>query len=188
MHIRTKIVSAAVGVALAWGAAEQSKAATFVIGGFAGACYQAAKAGRSNPDSIDLCTWALSREPLNAHDRAGTLVNRGAMYLNNRDLDQAHADFDKAMAIEPGLGEAHVGEGVWLINQERFAEAESQIDIGLAGGIEEQEKAYYFRGLARWGQDDFKGAYLDFQKALELKPGWDLPRRQLAHFQVSPAS
>ncbi len=188
MHIRARLASAAAIAALTWSAAGQPRAATVVIGGLAGACFQAAKAGRVGPDSIDLCTLALSREPLNAHDRAGTFVNRGAMYLNNRDLDQAHADFVKAIAIEPALGEAHVGEGVWLINQERFAEAESQIDVGLNHGIEEQEKAYYFRGLARWGQDDFKGAYLDFQKALALKPGWELPLRQLAHFKVSPAS
>lgn len=105
-----------------------------------------------------------------------------------RDYGPAHADFQSALRIAPNMGEAMIGEGGYLISQERWAEAERAITQGLAAGSEESEKGYYFRGIARWAQDDFKGAYLDFRKASELKPNWALPRQQLSHFTVRPAS
>jgi tetratricopeptide (TPR) repeat protein len=159
-----------------------------VVGGLAGACSRAAKEGRSDSRAMDLCSKALAGEPLNGHDRAGTYVNRGAMRLMNRDYDLAHADFQAALRIMPKMGEAMIGEGGYLISMERWPEAEAWISRGIAAGSEESEKAYYFRGIARWAQDDFKGAYLDFRKASELKPNWRLPKQQLTHFQVRPAS
>ena len=41
--------------------------------------------------------------------------------------------------------------------------------------------------MARWRMDNVKGAYLDFRKALELKPGWEEATKQLAYFTVTPA-
>ncbi len=172
-------------LALALGA--PAHAATIVLGGLAGQCSAQAKAGRSDPEAIDICSRALAGEPLSPRDRAGTYVNRGSMELHERAYGEAHADFQTALKIMPRMGEAHIGEGAYLVSQERFAEAEAEITRGLQLGSEEPEKGYYFRAMARWGQDDFKGAYLDFHKALELKPGWDLPRRQLANFHVAPA-
>ncbi len=130
---------------------------------------------------------ALEHDVLKPHARAGTYVNRGALLLHSREWDRAHADFAAAMALEPTLGAAHVGEGGYLITQDRYADAEREIDRGIALGTEEPEKAYYFRAMARWAQEDFRGAYLDFQKAAALKPAWALPRQQLTHFTVRPA-
>jgi tetratricopeptide (TPR) repeat protein len=168
-------------------AAFPAHAITMVVGGLAGACFEMAKAGRFDSDARDTCTQALDAEPLNAHDRAGTFVNRGAMELRIKDYAAAHADFKAAMRVLPSLGEPYIGEGAYLISQQRYAEAEPQLSRGLQLGIEEPEKAYYFRGIARWGQDNYKGAYLDFKKASELKPGWDLPREQMAQFHVEEA-
>jgi tetratricopeptide (TPR) repeat protein len=157
-----------------------------VVGGLAGACSAAAKAGEHDPKSLGECTLALQHDSLSRHDLAGTHVNRGAMELMNKDLESAHEDFDKALEIMPTMGEAHIGEGVYLISMERWPEAEAQVDQGIKLGSEEPEKGYYFRGLARWGQDNYKGAYLDFRKALDLKPEWKLPQRQLTNFKVEP--
>jgi tetratricopeptide (TPR) repeat protein len=178
---------AAAGAALAlgaWTAAGQAQAFETVIGGLAGACSTAAKAAEHDPRSIDMCTMALQQEALNQHDLAGTYVNRGAMELLNKDYEFAHSDFDKAISIKPNMGEAHIGEGVYLISMQRWPEAEAEVSRGLDMGSEEPEKGYYFRGLARWGQENFKGAYLDFQKASELKPNWSLPRQQMSNFKV----
>ena len=162
-------------------------AITTVFGGLAGECSQDAKAGRFDSQSQDVCSRALAGEPLDAHDRAGTYVNRGAMELRARDYEAADADFREAMKVKPNLGEAYVGEGAYLISQQRYAEAEPLLSKGIALGIEEPEKGYYFRGVARWGQDDYKGAYYDFKKASELKPDWSLPREQMANFHVEEA-
>ncbi len=183
------LVLAASGAALAitaWAACGQASAFETVIGGLAGECSASAKAGKFDSKSENYCNLALASEPLDRHDRSGTLVNRGAMKLMRRDWDAAIVDFDEALRVNPSMGEAHIGRGVYLINKERFAAAEPELDRGLQLGSEEPEKGYYFRGIARWGQDNYKGAYLDFQKALELKPNWELPRQQLSNFKVTP--
>lgn len=168
----------------AWSVAH---AVTVVIGGLAGECSTLAKAGRSDPESLDVCTRALGGEALSPHDLAGTYVNRGSMEMHNQDYATAHKDFQAALATMPAMGEAHIGEGAYLISQEKFAEAQAEIDRGLTLGSEEPEKGYYFRAMAKWGRNDLKGAYFDFKKASELNPGWELPRRQLAKFHVEPA-
>ena len=39
--------------------------------------------------------------------------------------------------------------------------------------------------MAYEGIDDEKSAYLDYQQALVLKPGWDLPKQELLRFTVT---
>jgi tetratricopeptide (TPR) repeat protein len=83
------------------------------------------------------------------------------------------------------MGEAMVNRGAALIGMGQFAEAEREITEGLKYNPELPERAYYNRALARWRQDNVKGAYYDFQKALELKPGWEEANTQLAYFTVT---
>ena len=179
-----RLVSALIGAALALVVAGGAQAATLVIGGLAGECSTRARAGRTDADSRELCARAISFEPLDDHDRAGTYVNRGSMELGARMNEDAHRDFRAAIRIMPSMGEAHVGEGAYLISQQRFPEAEAEVSQGLGLGSEEPEKGYYFRAIARWGQDNYKGAYEDFNKAIALKPNWSLPREQLKNFKV----
>ena len=96
------------------------------------------------------------------------------------------ADFEEAVKVYPKLGEAYVGRGGVLVAEEQWARAEAEITHGLDLGVEQPEKAYYFRGIARWGQDNVRGAYFDFRKAQELAPKWKDPADQLAFFQVTP--
>jgi len=180
-------ISALAAAMLALAAADLAQAFTMVVGGLAGRCSDLAHAGHYDSEARDVCTRAILAEPLDAHDLAGTYVNRGAMELGARLNEDAHSDFRQAILIMPKLGEPHVGEGAYLVSQAKFAEAEAEIDRGLAFGSEEPEKAYYLRGIARWGQDNFKGAYDDFQHAIALKPSWSLPREQLKNFHVEPA-
>jgi tetratricopeptide (TPR) repeat protein len=182
-----KAVSALAGAALVLAVAGGAQAATIVFGGLAGACSDRARAGRTDPESHDICSRAIASEALSPHDLAGTYVNRGAMELAARLNEDAHNDFQAAIRVLPTLGEAHVGEGAYLVGQERFAEAEAEITRGLELGSEEPEKGYYFRAIARWGQDNYKGAYDDFNQAIAIKPGWSLPRQQLKNFKVETA-
>ena len=187
--MRAPVLAATVAaVALGQGAVSgPAHAASLVIGGLAGACYQDAKAGRFDQDALDTCSRALAGDPLDRHDLAGTYVNRGAMELRSKDLEAARADFLAAMAALPTLGEAYVGEGAYYVSLQRYAQAEPLLSRGIALGVEQPERAYSFRGVARWGEEDFKGAYLDFKKASELKPDWSLPKEQLANFHVQRA-
>ena len=179
-----RTVSALSALMLTLAAATNVRAATVVVGGLAGECSYRAHAGQHAPDDLEVCSRALSFEALSNHDLAGTYVNRGAMELMARMNDVAHADFQAALRLVPRMGEAHIGEGAYLVGMARFGEAEGEISRGLQLGSEQPEKGYYIRAMARWGQDDFKGAYDDFHKAIQLKPSWSLPREQLKNFRV----
>jgi tetratricopeptide (TPR) repeat protein len=180
---RVILAGAALLALMSAGAADA--AVTVIGGGFAQSCSEAAFRGRSGMGDIRKCDRALAEEALNPHDRAATYVNRGVLRLRRRESGQAREDFDAAIAIEPSLGEAWVNRGAASVLDRRYYEAVADIDKGLELGVEEAEKAYYNRGLAYEGLDDARAAWLDYRKAAELKPDWDLPRQALERFTVT---
>jgi tetratricopeptide (TPR) repeat protein len=106
-------ISALLLAGLLGAAATSASAAVQVLGNdIAVDCSRAAQAGRADRESILTCTRALDEESLARRDRAGTLVNRGIMLTRSRDYGAARADLDKAISLEPRLGEAWVNRGV----------------------------------------------------------------------------
>jgi lipoprotein NlpI len=171
---------------MALAAAGPSRAGMIILGsGEAEACSKAALAERSDLESILQCDAALQGEELNAHDRAGTFINRGVMRLRRQEFELARADFDAAIALAPRVGEAYVNRGAAFVGEKRFQAGLDDINNALRLGVKEPEKAYFNRALAYEGLDDEKSAYLDFQQALTLKPGWELPEHELLRFTVS---
>jgi len=169
-------------------AAEPAGAQVSVIGGgLATACAQAAMNGESSRTAEQTCTDSLTTELLAPLDRAGTYVNRGIIKLRNRQYDAAIQDFDTAIRYQSNLAEAYVNRAAARIGAHRFADALSDIDNALQLGVKEPEKAYYNRAVAHEWLDDPKAAYLDYRKALELAPDWQLVKDQLARFTVSHA-
>ena len=163
-----------------------ASASVMVMGtGMAADCSKAAFNGKADRDSILLCSRSLDEEPLVRRDRAGTLVNRGVMLMRSKDYGAARADFDKAIALEPTLGEAFVNRGVVLMADQAYAEALAEIDRGLALGVDEPAKAFYNRGLVQESLGDATAAYLDYRKAQDLAPDWALPAKQLTRFTVT---
>jgi tetratricopeptide (TPR) repeat protein len=167
-------------------AAGEARAAVTVIGGGLGeACSKAAIAGKSDKRFEDVCTLALETELLSTRDRAGTYINRGVMKLRRMEWEAATRDFNTAIRVKNDLGEAYVNRGAASIGMQRYAESLADINRGIELGVEEPAKAYYNRALAYEGMEDAKSAYFDYQKALELHPGWELPRQQLTRFTVT---
>ncbi len=163
-----------------------ARAATIVIGNsLAEACSKAALADRSDPQSLGQCDLALQSEILDARDRASTFVNRGVMRLRREEFEFARADFDAAIALSPKVAEAYLNRGAVSVGEKRFRAGLDDINSALRLGVKEPEKAYFNRALAYEGLDDETSAYLDFQQALALKPGWDLPAHELMRFAVS---
>lgn len=163
-----------------------ASASVLVLGnGMAAGCSKAAFNGRADRDSILLCSRSLDEERLARRDRAGTLVNRGVMLLRTKAYDAARADFDRAIALEPTMGEAFVNRGVTLMADKDYAGALAEIDRGLALGVDEPAKAFYNRGLVQEGLGDATAAYNDYRKAQDLAPDWLLPAKQLTRFTVS---
>lgn len=162
----------------------EAKADIFVRtdGSLASVCSKQAAAGRNA--ALNTCTRALTEEGLTARDLAGTYVNRGATQLRLGAYDAALADFERAAAVQPGMGEAAANRGVVAIAQGRFAESVSDLSRGLSLGVEQEEKAYYYRAVAREALRDYSGAYSDYRRAASLNPQWALPRADLARFTV----
>jgi tetratricopeptide (TPR) repeat protein len=171
--------------ALAFIFAGSASAAVTVLGdASAQACSQAAFHDKADQDAMNACTTALSSDFLDRRDRAGTFINRGVMWMIRKDFQSARGDFERAIAIDPDLGEAWVDRGAVNIIDRRYQDGISDIDKGLQLGTEEPAKAYYNRAVAYEGIDDEKSAYLDFEQALTLEPGWDLPKQELLRFTV----
>jgi tetratricopeptide (TPR) repeat protein len=178
------ILSLAAGAAfLAW-AAPSEGAVTVLGGGLARECSVAALKGESDVRFDAVCTQALDTELMSLRDRAGTYVNRGVLKLRRKQFDAARWDFNRAIETKPDLGEAYINRGAAAIGAHRYAEGLADVNKALELGVEEPEKAYYNRALAYEGLDDMKAAYFDYQKALEIAPDWDQPRRELARFTV----
>lgn len=162
-----------------------SRAAVTVIGGdMARQCSLAAIRGDVDDRAEAKCSAALDGEFLSLRDRAGTFVNRGVLKLRRKDFAAATIDFDRAIQTEPTMGEAYVNRGAAAVGVRRYAQGVTDINKALELGVEEPEKAYYNRALAYEGLDDMKAAYFDYQKALELKPDWEQPKKELSRFTV----
>jgi len=178
--------AAVLAAVIALVSAGPTHAAVTVFGnGQAHDCSDAAFKGKSDPASIRTCDNALQDEVLDNKDRAGTLINRGVMYLRLGDLVQARKDFDESIKVDQKIGEAWINRGAVSVAEKRYADGLTDINHGLELGVISPEKAYYNRALAYEGLDDAKSAYLDYQQALTIKPDWQLPQQQLLRFTVT---
>lgn len=178
---KTPLVAAAV---LALAATSAQASVTVIGGGMAQACSKAALGGETEAKFEAICTMALDSELLSLRDRAGTYVNRGVLKLRRKEFSSAQFDFNRAIETKPDLGEAYVNRGAASVGSRRFSDGLTDLNKALELGVEEPEKAYYNRALAYEGLDNVKAAYLDYQKAIELKPEWEQPKKELARFTV----
>lgn len=178
-----RLLASAAILALSAGVANAS--VTVFGGGLAEACSRAAFDGKSDGASIRLCDQALDTEMLESHDRAGTFINRAVMKLRQRAYEAARADLNAAIAMAPSIGEGWINRGAVSVAEKRFRDGVTDLTKGIELGVREPEKAYYNRALAEEGLDDEKGAYLDYEQAVALKPDWDLPHQELLRFTVT---
>lgn len=58
-----------------------------------------------------------------------------------------------------------------MYNSGRFADAEEQFTLAIKYDKDNYE-AYYYRGCTKFNRSMFDAAILDFEKAIELKPGY----------------
>lgn len=154
-------------------------------GGLASACSAAAQGDSDSVKDEDVCTASLDKELLTPLDRAGTYVNRGVIKLRGKRYDEAIKDFDTAIRYKSNLAEAYMNRAAAHIALRQFGVSLGDIENALTLGVKQPEKAYYNRAVAYEEMDDYKDAWLDYQKAIELAPDWSLPRQQLARFTVS---
>ena len=176
-----------IGAIVLWaGLAGAANAAVAVIADTSAAnCSRAALAERADETSLQFCNEAIDQGALNKDDLTRTYVNRGAVLMNRHDYRAARADVERAIQLDPSVGDAWMDRGAIDIIEHRYADGIADTTKGLALGVSEPAKAYFNRAVAYEGVDDEKSAYLDYQQATQLEPAWELPKQELLRFTVT---
>jgi lipoprotein NlpI len=109
-------------------------------------------------------------------DDATPYYNKGLAKNARGDFDGAIADYDKAIALNPGYVQAYSDRGL-------AKEAKGDLNGAIADFNQvlalapKFSKAYYFRGTAKEAKGDFTGALADYDHAIALtKDGDEYPR------------
>lgn len=176
---------AIVGAAALLGLAAPAAAQTTVVGDTSAAiCAKAASLGLSDAELLRQCGEAIDQGALTRHDLIATYVNRGSVSMNRRDYVAARADFERAIKLDPTAGEAWMDRGAIDILEHRYRDGIADTTKGIELGVQDPAKAYFNRAVADEGVGDEQSAYIDYQEAMVLQPGWDLPKRELLRFTV----
>ena len=154
--------------------------------GYAHDCFVHAKIGKAF-DGIGACDLAIKREALSRKDLAATYVNRGVMLDQLGHIERAAADFNMAIKIQPDLGDPYVNLGVMLIKERKYQEALTQINKGLELGMGFPHLGYYNRAVAEQMLGQYKEAYYDYKKSVELEPSFAAAEERLKDFTVTKA-
>lgn len=180
--MRYKLLAAA----LLASAAMPAAASVIVVGSSdARLCYESADAPvLPSPTAVRRCDTALADDMLTAYDRVATHVNRGILRLRRGLVDDAVADFDRAIALNPQQPEAYLNKGAALIRRQNPAEALQLFTVALERRTTRPAVAHYGRAVANEDLGNVTAAYYDYQRASELDPDWAEPRRELTRFRV----
>ena len=119
---------------------------------------------------IDLETTSVTEAPSIKLDDVAILISRGIEFQTLNRLEDALAQYDKALALKPSDIAALSNRGSVLIDLSRFAEALSSYDQLLS--IRPNDfNALNMRGLALEQLKRFEDALASYDKAIAIAPG-----------------
>jgi tetratricopeptide (TPR) repeat protein len=182
MKVRVTLLAASL---LAAAPTAQAQVVITVGSGMAHECYLHAKAGVNLQDGLQVCNGALDHDVLGRKDRAGTFDNRGVILDMLGHTEQAAADFNSAISLDPALGDPYVNVGAMLIKKGQHQEALDQINKGIELGMAFPHIGYYDRAVAEQMLGRYKEAYYDYKKVLELEPNFAMASERLKDFVVT---
>jgi tetratricopeptide (TPR) repeat protein len=155
----------------------------------AAACYHSAIARISHYAALSDCNVALQRDRMNRRDRAATHVNRGILFMHRGRSDAALLDFDRAEQLRPDYAVAvAVNRSAALIRLSRYEESLRYSDLALANKAETEylADAWFSRAVALESLGRFALARDAYLNALEARPNWLAPERELRRCSLHP--
>lgn len=148
-----------------------------------GQAYYLTPEGRDSDEALDLFTAAIKRAPqasecvvegmtYQAVVLSWAYYYRGGVYYYRGHLDQALAEVNQAIQLDPGYSRAYRGLGTIYRAMDDLAQAEAAYTQGLELERDNSNKAtlYTHRGLVRAENDDLESALSDLNQALRLDP------------------
>ena len=129
----------------------------------AAGCSRGALAARADDSSLQFCNQAIDQGALNKDDLIRTYVNRGAVLMKRHAYAAARADLERAIQLDPKVGDAWMDRGAINIIEHHYAEGIADTTKGLALGVSETPKTYYKRAVAYEGVEDEQTASNDYQ-------------------------
>ena len=146
-------------------------------------CYEAADSPlHAAGTDIRRCDNALIDGNLSQYEIVATHVNRGILRLRRGGVDEAVADFDEAIALDPNQPEAYLNKGAALLRRQNPSEALQLFTVALERETSRPAIAHYGRAIANEQLGNVREAYNDYQAASQLAPDWADPRTELAAF------
>ena len=138
--------------------------------------------GNTSDETVGFCNEALGYRHLTQAAEVVLRINRGVTHMRRQENEQALADFDAVIAIQPRHAEAQVNRGAALLQLRRYGPAIASFTEALGLGVQEPYKAYFNRGAAREALGDYRGAYEDYNTALDIYPDWGPANLELQRF------
>jgi len=122
------------------------------------------------PDLIILdCTAKIQSGHLAGNNLATAFQNRGNAFKRTVHYDQAIADFDVAIRLQPNRAQAFVGRGTAYYEKGNYDHAIA--DYSEALRIDATfSRAYFHRGNCYYEKKDYDRAIADYSKVIELEP------------------
>jgi len=105
--------------------------------------------------------------------------------MRKGDHAAARADFETAIKLNPDLPKFYVNYGAVLIHMHDYDGAVEALDTAIQG-LEEKDvhEALYNRAIAYDRKKQYKAAYLDLKRALELRPDWPDAQKAISRYKV----
>jgi tetratricopeptide (TPR) repeat protein len=126
-----------------------------------------------NDERAQICTRIIDEASLPEDFRAEALVNRGIVYLEEDKLDLAKADFEQAIAFNPGYPAAHAYRGEVHKAKGQLAEAAADYDRAISFFTESAD-LYANRGEIHRLLGASDKAKADYEAAIRLEPQHDV--------------
>jgi tetratricopeptide (TPR) repeat protein len=126
-----------------------------------------------NDERVQICTRIIDDASLPEDLRSEALVNRGIVHLEEDRLDPAKADFERAIAFNPGYPAAHAYRGEVHKAKGQLAEAAADYDRAISF-FDESADLFANRGEIHRLLGATDKAKADYEAAIRLERSHDV--------------